>query len=160
LKVRQIDFPHPHKQSWFLITHKDAEISIPDLKAIFYPLELKYELESLKRRLEALESHPYVKLGKKVNSWLRWLKRTYFKKVEGLEPTRVTGDSMKALMLNSSKGTRSRFLSFLTKAKQAVHVTNKPVLGYVLDMFHRLEWTCLRLKGKVGATLRRRVEFP
>lgn len=75
MTARQLNFPHPHNQSWFLISHKDAEISVPDLNAIFYPLKLKYELESLRTRLQTLENHPYVRLGKKVKVCLRWLKR-------------------------------------------------------------------------------------
>lgn len=75
LACRRIDWPHPAQQQWVLFTHPEHAEQLPALGDASALLRLEQETRFLKERLERIESHPYVKLGQRIQQLLRPLRR-------------------------------------------------------------------------------------
>lgn len=75
LVCKPIDWPHPNLQTWMVIVNPGNENNIPDLSDITKFSRLENDLRFYKERLLRTESHPYVKLGKKINRFIKQIKR-------------------------------------------------------------------------------------
>jgi SAM-dependent methyltransferase len=71
LKCHFMDWYH-RNQTMILITDPETKVSIPDSNLI--PM-LKLELNDCKKRLQDLESHPYIRIGMKINRGIRRIKK-------------------------------------------------------------------------------------
>lgn len=61
--AKQMHKNHPNGQTWFVLKHKEASETIPDLydKEDYVALQEKYD--ACRQRLTHIEKHPYVKIG-------------------------------------------------------------------------------------------------
>ena len=76
LVCKSINWPHPALQTWILIFNPENEKRILDISDISRIPALEKERDFYKERVVILEKHPYVKLGLKVN---RFIKRIFRK---------------------------------------------------------------------------------
>ena len=74
LVCKPIDWPHQGLQTWIAIVNPGNEENIPDLSDITKFSRLKNDLRFYKERLARTESHPYVKIGKKINLFIKRIK--------------------------------------------------------------------------------------
>lgn len=75
LDCKAIKWPHPNRQTWIVITMPENCKNIPDIDDYVKYSYIQSELEYFRERVVKLEDHIYVKLGLKVNRYLRQIKK-------------------------------------------------------------------------------------
>ncbi len=71
----KLDWPHAYMQQWVAIVHPENLENLPAMCDAARVKRLERELEYYRERLQSITTHPYVKLGLKVNSAINAVKR-------------------------------------------------------------------------------------
>ena len=71
----KLDWPHAYMQQWVAIVHPENLENLPAMCDAAKVKRLERELEYYRERLQSITTHPYVKLGLKVNSAINAVKR-------------------------------------------------------------------------------------
>ena len=74
---QEVDWPHPHYQTWIMFKYPDNETKFDDLSSASKILKLQTQLEYTRKRLKKTRNHPYVKFGILIQTYLQSLSRLF-----------------------------------------------------------------------------------
>jgi hypothetical protein len=68
LACRRLDWPHPNRQQWILMTKPGHEAEAPDLDGVSHLAHLQNRLRECEGRLARMDGHPYVRFGRAIRN--------------------------------------------------------------------------------------------